>query len=459
MTTRFVPSDAAVAPAVARALARHGRGGPAGRAAVEAYQAERLRALLAHAAARVPYQRERFRRHGLDPAAIRGVADLASLPPISKRDLQAVAPAALVAEGLDPEALPGISSSGSTGEPFTFRRSWLEINLHYLFRLRALRSLGQQARDRVVHLHSKDTADGGRCKWPGRLLGRLGLWRLSHVDVKQSPEAMAAALRTARPDLILGYPSALTRIAALAPAARAGVRPRLVVTGAEVLTEGARRCIAEAFGAPVRNIYASSECHLMAWECPAGAGLHVCDDSVVLEVLVDGRPARPGETGEAVVTALHAWTMPLVRYRLGDLVTRGESPCPCGAPFASIRAVEGRIADYLTLPDGRVVHPYQVTDRVVWNEEPWVRQFQLVQHRPDHVEMQVVPSRIPGADQLARARGAVAEVLGPGVVFELRTVPEIAPDRTGKVRAFRPGFPATPVPRRIGLPGDLQRGA
>ncbi len=74
----------------------------------------------------------------------------------------------------------------------------------------------------------------------------------------------------------------------------------------------------------------------------------------------DGRPAAPGERGEVVLTALHSFAMPFIRFRLGDIVTKGDSHCACGQPFATIRSVQGRMFDYFPLPDGRLVHPYEI---------------------------------------------------------------------------------------------------
>jgi phenylacetate-coenzyme A ligase PaaK-like adenylate-forming protein len=79
---------------------------------------------------------------------------------------------------------------------------------------------------------------------------------------------------------------------------------------------------------------------------------------MILEVLRDdGRPALPGEEGEVVGTALHSWIAPLIRFRMGDLVTRGAGPCSCGASNSVLTRVQGRVADRFFLPSGRSIHP------------------------------------------------------------------------------------------------------
>jgi phenylacetate-coenzyme A ligase PaaK-like adenylate-forming protein len=48
----------------------------------------------------------------------------------------------------------------------------------------------------------------------------------------------------------------------------------------------------------------------------------------VLEVLTGDRPAEEGEEGELVATSLFSYAMPFIRYRMGDMVVRGPTPCP-----------------------------------------------------------------------------------------------------------------------------------
>ena len=117
------------------------------------------------------------------------------------------------------------------------------------------------------------------------------------------------------------------------------VRPRVVIVGGEAATPAMRLRIRETFAAPLCETYASHECPLMAWECRHSGDLHTCDDGVLVEVLRDGRPAEPGERGEVVVTNLHAYAMPFIRYRIGDSGHPG-APCGCGVPFATIGRIQ-----------------------------------------------------------------------------------------------------------------------
>ncbi|MDP6439463.1 MAG: hypothetical protein QGH74_07510, partial [Candidatus Brocadiia bacterium] len=205
-----------------------------------------------------------------------------------------------------------------------------------------------------------------------RILNSFGLFRHVFVDCCPQPEEILRVLRRYRPDALGGYPGALSRIAeATTERDRREISPGILAAGGEVLTGAMREQIRRGFQAPVYNLYGSNELPLIAWECKETGELHTCDDGVIVEVLKNGRPAGPGEQGELVGTNLHSFAMPFIRYRQGDVVTRGAGRCACGQPFSTMRAIEGRTIDYFTLPDGRLMHPYQAVYAVL-DAAPWL---------------------------------------------------------------------------------------
>jgi phenylacetate-CoA ligase len=408
------------------------------RAELASRQDARLRRLVAHAYARVPYYRELFDRHGVHPGEIRGVADLPRIPITTKRDLLARAPEELVARGARGPFVV-MRTSGSSGERFTLRRTpWEQYVLHSA-RLRAYRAYGVRTRDHVARIGIPRARGLLSRRVFGRPLGDLALTRQTLVDTFLPPETIAATLERLRPDVLGGFAGVLARVAEAASAGGQVVRPRVVITGSEVLTPAMRRTIETAFAAPVRNVYGSTEFNLLAWECPAGgpaAALHTCDDGAIVEVVRDGRPAGPGERGEVVATNLHAWAMPLIRYHQGDVVTRGDDRCPCGLPFGTIRDVQGRMIDYFPLPDGRLVHPYEIVARFR-DAAPWIRQYQLLQERTDRVVLRAVATDAPSAERIAAVAAAISALLGPAVAVAVTVVPEIPLEPSGKFRVSR----------------------
>ena len=424
-------------PEIAPALAAAWRHGRAGRSDLRGWQDARLRRLVLHAYESVPFYRRLFDRHRLHPRHIRGVRDLELLPFSDKAAMRREAPGALLARGHDPAALLSVRTSGSSGEPFTVHRTWLEDKLQYLLRLRTFPAFGIGHRDRIVAVGVGHRPASGDRKLVGRSLRALGFHRRQLIDGLQEPARIAVQLHEARPEVIVGLPGMLDRLTApeLSQIV-AQVRPRVVVVGGEVATPAMRLRIRQAFGAPLYETYGSHECPLIAWECRHTGHLLTCVDGVLVEVLRDGEPVEPGERGEVVVTNLHAYAMPFIRYRLGDVATRAGA-CGCGIPFAAIGEIQGRMIDYFPLSNGRLLHPYEIVAHLVWGPREWMRQYQLVQERRDRVVLYAVAPEPPSGERLEEVARAVRPVLGPGVEFAVRVVDRIPFESTGKLRPSR----------------------
>ena len=123
--------------------------------------------------------------------------------------------------------------------------------------------------------------------------------------------------------------------------------PVRVSTNSEPLLDEDRRAIADAWRAPVHNLWGSTEIGVQAVGCALGEGLHICEDEVVLErVDENGVPVAPDEpAARTLATGLANCTFPFIRYDLGDEVTLLPGPCECGSSFARVADIGGRRDD------------------------------------------------------------------------------------------------------------------
>lgn len=401
-----------------------------------AMQTRGLTRLVRHAYENVPYYRALFDRAGLEPGDIRTVADLARIPISTKPELVAAPPQDLLARGTDPSRLVVRRTSGSSGPIFSMVRSPGEEFVSEMLQLRIRSYYGLRPSDKQV-IAVMDTRTMKSASQLHRLANRLGFHRTYMVSPLLPPEMFLGRMAEIAPDVILGLAGPIARLASHMDAKWRGViRPKYVITTGEVLTRTMRRKVSEGFGAPVYNKYVCAELGHIAWECTATGELHTCDDQLIVEVVRDGVPVGPGERGELVATSLHFFTMPFIRYRLADVVTRGHEHCPCGQPFSTIRAVQGRMVDYFYLPDGRVLHPYELGGAMQQSVD-WVKEFQLIQERPDLIIANIVPTVRPSDQELARVTAASAGLFGPGVELRLSFVDHIEWGATGKLRPFR----------------------
>ncbi|MDX1383287.1 MAG: hypothetical protein R3190_06550 [Thermoanaerobaculia bacterium] len=395
-----------------------------GAEAVRAYQSRRLRRLVDHAYERVPFYRARLRRAGLHPRDVRSVDDLAALPVTERRDLQLLPPTEVCARGLLRRASRVVTTSGSSGEPLTVRRTPAEERLLLLLRARAIGEWARGLRTRravIDHLgpQSREETRTG-------VHERLGILPRLCLDWRCPKEELVGRIEAFAPDLVAGPPSVLAWVAdTLTAEDRSRLVARRVLTGAETLTPGLRRRITDGFGLPIVDLYGAHEVVFIAMESPGEPGYRVCWRSVIVEVLpVDGSAAA----GEVVVTALHSMAMPFLRYRLGDLVQAEDD-----GPVLRLRAIEGRVNDRFRLPDGRWLHGYSLGEVVESSGLP-LRRFQITQTRPDAFRVRLVVEEAPATVLDALRRRIVAKV-GGGVEVTVEVVAEI-PHRGRKTPTF-----------------------
>ncbi len=394
--------------------------------------------LLAQAGRHVPYYRGLLADAAVPIGDIRGAADLARLPVTTKDAIRRAPPADLLDERVDPARLVSISTTGSTGRPFRIMNAWIEYRILHAFRLRAHRQFGRRLGDRFAEIDQPAGRHPNDRKLIGNLIRAARLESRIQLSLYDPPDVLLDALDRFAPDIVTSYPSVLLRLGhELKRAPRPRVTPRFLITNSEVLPTRARMEIADAWRCPVYEFYDCHECNLIAWECPAGHGLHCNEDVAVVEVLRDGRPAEVGQAGEVVITSLHSHAMPLIRFALGDVAVRGPTPCPCGQPFATLLAVEGRMVDFFRLPGGSWLHPYRLIENLDRDGADWVRQYRLVQEREDRIVFQVVPAGGFTPERLAAFVRYATEAVGPAVEVEASLVDDLDTGPGGKFRPAR----------------------
>ncbi|MCJ7773994.1 MAG: hypothetical protein MUP22_12780 [Desulfobacterales bacterium] len=403
------------------------------------FQNKQLRHIIHHAYHNVPYYRKLFDRVNLKPQDIKTIDDLSAVPITSKKDLQTAPTHEFISSNMNSKNLIVRKTGGSTGEPTTIWRSWTEETLLHAFRLRAIRYYGQRITDHTVStiaLSAIKNHDNKIAQRIQRFIKTFGFFSTTFMDCRLPIENIISKLKELSPDILGGYPGAMHRISKmLTEDDKKFIHPRFITVGGEVLTPLMHQQIKEAFNVPVYNTYNSHEFYNIAWQCKETGVSHVSDDSVILEVLKNNRPAKEGERGEVVGTCLHSFAMPLIRFRLGDIVTKGAESCKCGQPFSTIYQIQGRATDYFLLPEGRLLHPWDLLDKVY--TASWIRQYRLIQERQDRIILNIVPFENVPKQEIAAIEKTARKILGESVEFQIIFVPEIPFEPNGKFRVSR----------------------
>jgi phenylacetate-CoA ligase len=196
-----------------------------------------------------------------------------------------------------------------------------------------------------------------------------------------------------------------------------------VMTFAEALPEGLRARCLERWGAKLVDAYSAQEVGVIALQCPSADHYHVVAEHVLVELVRnDGRACEIGESGRVLVTDLHNFVMPLLRYEIGDYAEAG-APCACGRGLPALSRIMGRARNMLLLPSGDRVWPRFHSDDLATCAP--VSKFQLVQKAVDRVDARLVVARPLSASEEQALRDLMVERLGGSVRVRLDFVEDI----------------------------------
>jgi phenylacetate-coenzyme A ligase PaaK-like adenylate-forming protein len=257
-------------------------------------------------------------------------------------------------------------------------------------------------------------------------------------DATQPLSEIVAGLQEWQPMKLIAYPSIARVLADEQLAGRLAIQPRAVVCTSEILTPEIALRIQRAWGVRPFDQYAAAETAVIAASCGYHR-LHLFEDLVIAEAVDDrGRTVPPGTTGaRLLVTMLSSRTMPLIRYELPDRVALTRDACPCGMPFRTLLAIEGRREDRLTVPalgGGTLELDPALFHRVI--APLALREWQIVKE-PDGLHVLVVAAASPAG--LGRALDEALRVAGadlpPVRVERVLAVPRTELGKTPRVLA------------------------
>jgi phenylacetate-CoA ligase len=405
------------------------------------HQMRQLAVVLDHAKRHVPYYRARL--SGLDLAACATPEGWSELPILTRSDIQTAG------NQLRSDSMPRehgrfheVQTSGSTGQPIRAFGSditaffWNVMTLRgHLWHKRDFS--GKLASIRVCDEHVGSPPQGtpvpawGPATDVAWVTGPSALLNLATASISQQAEW----LQKEAPDYLLTHPSNLAALVReMGP--RPAVQPKLreVWTIAESLDANVRRFVEEEWQLRVVDTYSSRECGYLATQCPMSNHYHVQSESVLVEILDDtGRPARPGEVGRVVISTLHNFASPLLRYEIGDYAEVGD-PCVCGRGLPTLRRIVGRQRNMLTLPDGGKRWPRCGYDQFM--DIVPVRQLRLIQRSLETIDAELVVERPLWESESEALMSVIRQALGYPFEIRLNYVPEIPRGPGGKFEEF-----------------------
>jgi phenylacetate-CoA ligase len=410
---------------------------------------KKLKRLLVHCAANVPFYQRIWSEKGVDPAAFTSENDLVHLPIVTKDLLTA---ARLNGEFLlDQGSYQTVRTSGTTGESFEVPVSLDDFLHKYAGHLRQVYASGWRlgVKSATLYNHSHPQF-GGKFSGPvkkdsfsnfRRLALGLAHRRMTLPPYSDSesgndtfPALWYRKLRGFKPRMFETFEfnlQTLKNYIEREQLERLNI-PIIYVLG--TLTDGERRELEWFFSAKIFNRYSPHEVEGLAFACGQGAGMHIAVDQYHIEFLDDSNiPVDPGTVGHVIITDLDNYTMPLIRYRIGDLGSRVDQQCDCGRGLPLMGDISGRAKDRLTLANGRVATPSEITGHL--KEIESISLFRVSQADDDVIRIDVVPEQEAGDGFVRDISMAMHKVLGESSAIEVRLVEKIALEPNGKMNS------------------------
>ena len=208
-----------------------------------------------------------------------------------------------------------------------------------------------------------------------------------------------------------------------------------IITTSEVLTDYHRGLIENVFSAKIFNEYGCGELGSVAHECENGS-MHIMAENMIVEVLNDNKPCKPGEIGELVITELNNSAMPLIRYKTGDFASISPETCKCGRSLPIIENMAGRAYDMIKNKAGKIFHGefflYIMEDSKRMNLG--VDAFQVIQIDYDKLKIKIVPGESYNQNTENFIRNRIRDGFGHDTYIEFDKVEFIPREKSGKMR-------------------------
>jgi len=259
------------------------------------------------------------------------------------------------------------------------------------------------------------------------------------ISVETTLDHVIRELNSFQPSIMVAYSSMLYNIAGAQIEGKLHINPQVINTGGELLTPLQKIAAQEAFGVIPRSIYGASESIIIGAETVYNDGMYLFNDWNIMETLDNQDvPVSSKAFGHGVLTNLYNRVLPLIRYRMDDVLSIDRNPVNKKLPFEVIEGIEGRTEDLLEFNTEGInvaIHPLVFVEFYVEG----LRQIQVIKKREDYFIARISLSE-NHAGTVDAVRQRLQEILNNQqaagkVGFDIEVVKEIPNDPiTGKYK-------------------------
>lgn len=409
-------------------------------------QLDQLGDLVHHAYKSCRFYNEFYQSKNFRPKRILTRENWTQIPIISREQVQQ-AGQSLLSTAVPPQhgASVDVSTSGSTGRQITVKSNELNQFFQRAFSLREHLWHKRDFRGKMAVIKLAPSVNGQRIGQPpegsassdwGPPMAQIYKTGPSVIlDISATINQQILWLQKHKPDYLMTYPSNL--VALTDYCRQEGIRidrVRELRTLGETLSPAQREYCEQYWQVPIRDGYSCQEAGILAFQCPDHEHYHVQSENILLEILDDdGQACKPGQVGRVVISNLHNYSTPLIRYEIGDMAEVGE-PCACGRGLTVIKRIHGRVRNMLQLPNGDKRWPFIGSSQ--YRSVADIRQFQLVQEDLDRLTVNLVCNEPLDDAQRAALTAIIQKALQHQFELQFNEMENIPRSAGGKFEDF-----------------------
>ena len=399
------------------------------------YQETKLKKLILHCYHKVPYYKRLLSQSKVVSKGRVNLSNYEKLPILTKEIIRKESKN-LRSRDIGKRKWYYNSSGGSTGEPIRFvqDRNYSDWNIANKIYYKTF--VNQKIGDTELRLwgSERDILEG-----KDQLSIRLRNWLYNRKEFnafRMSNKLMAHYLKEwnkFKPTWIEAYVQSIYEFAQFINRNNLRVHsPKGVLTAAGILHPEMKQLIQDVFNCPVFNRYGSREVGDMACSCLINDSLHISMWNQYIEILDNElKHVKPGKSGKVYVTNLNNYSMPLLRYDIGDIAEVPKKvTCDCGRNTELIKSIKGREVHIFRTEEDELIDGEYFTH--LFYLKDWVKKFQVVQHKLDQIEIKVVLSQNKDQKDINYINYAIRKVMGKNCRIQWNFVKDIPPLKSGK---------------------------
>lgn len=399
------------------------------------YQLAQLKKLIKHIYTSVPYYRNVMNEIGMQPGDFKEIKDLKAFPVITKQVIRDNIESFL-ANGYETYHPMQRSTGGTTGIPFKYYIDTYSWCLNWATKMRTF-SWGNYTfgKDKIAVLK------GGSMQNKGNFSPKTKLWKYINnyytIPImnmtNESMDYHFNKIRKMKIKYIRGFPSALYTFSNYLKRESISYSMKGIFTSAEMLYPYQRDVIEDVFGTRIIDAYGCGDGMAGANQCEQRNKYHINIETSYMEILSSdyNHDAQPGEEGIIVVTSLHDYAMPFIRYAPGDMAIQGKGACLCGRGLPVLEKIIGRSSDLFVLANGRVLNGLSIPFED-WTDK--IEKFQLIQEEPDLIVLKLIPKDNYTEKDETQIMDLLKFNAGEGIKIQIEKVKNLESTSAGKFK-------------------------